>query len=228
MGATASSGASYPSDWDQRRRRVYERDGWTCQNCGARGGDRGDHDEQHSTASHSSQRERGDHELHAHHVVPKSNGGSHALSNLTTLCGACHNNAHDHYIPHETPSALHTSDHVESHSTLASRQSRRRIVGRPTTASHSSQREHGDPTRDKSDPTREPTDTAREPSEQTPDESAEWDSIAAGLGFVGLLLFIQSGALTPLPQSVAAIVFVGLIVVMFLLLEFALFRKTYW
>jgi len=198
---------------------VYERDGWTCQNCGARGGDRGDHDEQHSTASHSSQRKRGDHELHAHHVVPKSNGGSHALSNLTTLCGACHNDAHDHYIPHETPSAR---DHVESHST----------------ASHSSQRERGDASdsaRDASDPTREPTDTARDPSdsarnpsEQTTDESAEWDSIAAGLGFVGLLLFIQSGALTPLPQSVAAIVFVGMIVVMFLLLEFALFRKTYW
>ena len=87
MSAQSPSGASYPSDWDQRRRRVYERDGWTCQHCGNQGGDRGEH------------------ELHAHHVVPKSRGGNHELSNLITLCGACHNAAHDHYIPHETPSA---------------------------------------------------------------------------------------------------------------------------
>lgn len=87
MSAQSPSGASYPSDWDQRRRRVYERDGWTCQHCGNQGGDYGDH------------------ELHAHHVVPKSRGGNHELSNLITLCGACHNAAHDHYIPHETPSA---------------------------------------------------------------------------------------------------------------------------
>lgn len=62
----------YPSDWDSRRKRVYERDNHTCQNCGASG---------QSV------------ELHAHHIVPKSNGGSHDLSNLTTLCPECHNAA---------------------------------------------------------------------------------------------------------------------------------------
>lgn len=66
----------YPSDWNTRRKRVYKRDGYTCQNCGRKGGPRGDH------------------ELHAHHNVPKSKGGTHKLSNLTTLCKNCHDAIH--------------------------------------------------------------------------------------------------------------------------------------
>lgn len=66
----------YPKDWNSRRRDVYRRDGYKCQNCGAKGGSRG------ST------------ELHAHHIVPKAQGGSHAKSNLKTLCKACHDAAH--------------------------------------------------------------------------------------------------------------------------------------
>jgi|GEM_PF-6300205 len=67
---------SYPSDWDTRRRKVYRRDGFQCQNCGAKGGPRGNV------------------ELHAHHVVPKSKGGTHRLRNLTTVCKACHQAIH--------------------------------------------------------------------------------------------------------------------------------------
>lgn len=62
----------YPDDWDQRRRDVYRRDDHTCQNCGAEGT-----------------------ELHAHHIQPVSEGGSHDAENLTTLCADCHAEAHD-------------------------------------------------------------------------------------------------------------------------------------
>lgn len=70
------SWSDYPSDWEQRRKEVYERDRFTCQNCGRRGGPHGDH------------------ELHAHHIVPKASGGSDDLSNLKTLCRECHNAVH--------------------------------------------------------------------------------------------------------------------------------------
>ena len=70
----------YPDDWDQRRKAIYKRDGYACQNCGRRGGPTG-------TA-----------ELHCHHIVPKSKGGSHHPSNLITLCWKCHNAQHDHHI----------------------------------------------------------------------------------------------------------------------------------
>lgn len=66
----------YPEDWNGRRRRVYRRDGYTCQNCGAKGGPRGGV------------------ELHAHHVVPKSSGGTHRERNLITVCKACHKAIH--------------------------------------------------------------------------------------------------------------------------------------
>lgn len=66
----------YPADWDRRRRTVYQRDGYQCQNCGRRGG-RG-----------------GNYELHCHHLVPKSKGGTHHPSNLITLCKACHDAVH--------------------------------------------------------------------------------------------------------------------------------------
>ena len=71
----------YPDDWDERRKRVYKRDNYQCQNCGARGGPYGDT------------------ELHAHHIQPKNKGGSHRLRNLEALCQRCHDAAHDHDIP---------------------------------------------------------------------------------------------------------------------------------
>ncbi len=67
---------SYPSDWDQRRKTVYKRDNHTCQNCGRAGGPNGG-----AT-------------LHAHHIVPKSKGGTHSTSNLVAVCEQCHNAIH--------------------------------------------------------------------------------------------------------------------------------------
>ena len=69
-------GDDYPSDWDSRRKEVYSRDNYECQNCGAKGGSEGNA------------------ELHAHHIVPISNGGVHELSNLKTMCKGCHNAIH--------------------------------------------------------------------------------------------------------------------------------------
>lgn len=66
----------YPSDWDTRRKDVYQRDDYTCKNCGAMGGSRGNA------------------ELHAHHIVPKSKGGTHKRSNLKTMCSECHKAIH--------------------------------------------------------------------------------------------------------------------------------------
>ena len=71
--------SNYPSDWNSRRRRVYRRDNYTCSNCGVKGG--GGHDAEPV-------------ELHAHHIVPISKGGTHKVSNLKTLCAGCHNAIH--------------------------------------------------------------------------------------------------------------------------------------
>lgn len=71
---------AYPSDWDKRRKTVYRRDNFQCQNCGRQGG------------------KRGQRELHAHHIVPKSRGGTHQLSNLKTLCSQCHERVHGHSV----------------------------------------------------------------------------------------------------------------------------------
>jgi 5-methylcytosine-specific restriction endonuclease McrA len=64
---------NYPDDWDDLRRIVYARDGYRCMNCGASGV-----------------------ELHAHHIVPLSRGGTNNLTNLTTLCERCHTLLHPH------------------------------------------------------------------------------------------------------------------------------------
>jgi len=63
--------AGYPPNWNELRHQVYTRDNHTCQNCGA-------------TSV----------ELHAHHVVPLSAGGTNNTSNLTTLCASCHTKVH--------------------------------------------------------------------------------------------------------------------------------------
>lgn len=70
----------YPTDWDTRRKQVYKRDSYKCQNCGRAGG------------------VHGNAELHAHHIVPKSNGGTHKKSNLKTVCRECHNAIHGNSI----------------------------------------------------------------------------------------------------------------------------------
>lgn len=66
----------YPSDWGSRREKVLQRDNHQCQNCGQRSNNDGEV------------------VLNAHHIVPKSKGGSHRESNLITLCGGCHRAIH--------------------------------------------------------------------------------------------------------------------------------------
>lgn len=69
--------SDYPSDWNQRRKAVYKRDDYECQNCGRQGGPNGNT------------------ELHAHHVVPKASGGTHKNTNLVTVCEQCHRSIHN-------------------------------------------------------------------------------------------------------------------------------------
>ena len=66
----------YPPDWDGRRRAVLTRDGYTCQNCGVK-----------STRVD-------DVYFDVDHIVAKSDGGGHQLSNLQTLCPSCHADKH--------------------------------------------------------------------------------------------------------------------------------------
>lgn len=67
------SGGAYPRNWDSLRHLVYARDRNRCTVCGDRGRKV---------------------ELHAHHVVPLSRGGTNTLDNLVTLCSECHRMAH--------------------------------------------------------------------------------------------------------------------------------------
>lgn len=65
----------YPSNWDSLRHIVYERDGYKCCNCGSNW-----------------------EQLHAHHIVPLSKGGTNDLYNLITLCKSCHERVHGRHI----------------------------------------------------------------------------------------------------------------------------------
>lgn len=57
-----------------QKRRARKKDNYTCQDCGRSG------DEVV--------------ELHVHHITPASEGGSHNLNNLITLCDYCHKKRH--------------------------------------------------------------------------------------------------------------------------------------
>lgn len=63
----------YPPDWNERRYIVKKRDDWSCAKCGWPSGSR-----------------RLARNLHVHHIIPLSEGGDNALSNLITLCHVCH------------------------------------------------------------------------------------------------------------------------------------------
>lgn len=69
----------YPPDWDARRRWIYQRDDYTCGNCGVQGGPHAGDDGA---------------ELHAHHVLPLEKGGTNRLGNLRTVCVDCHDRIH--------------------------------------------------------------------------------------------------------------------------------------
>ncbi len=63
----------YPPDWDLRRKKVLERDNYTCTECGWPKGFK-----------------RKSRELHIHHIISLSKGGDNSLDNLITLCHVCH------------------------------------------------------------------------------------------------------------------------------------------
>jgi hypothetical protein len=53
---------------------VFERDNWRCRVCRYR------------------------HDLHAHHIVFRSQGGPDASHNLLTICSDCHEAVHNRYV----------------------------------------------------------------------------------------------------------------------------------
>lgn len=67
-------------EWKRRRSECYERDGWTCQDCGV-----------HCTSIPGPTR------IQAHHVIPRRSGGSDELENLITLCTSCHHKREHRY-----------------------------------------------------------------------------------------------------------------------------------
>ncbi|QGX93466.1 HNH endonuclease (plasmid) [Haloplanus rallus] len=77
----SSHDGKYPPDWDARRQAVYERDNYTCQDCGLRSG------------PHAGD---GGATLHAHHLISLRDGGGHHLANLVTVCQYCHDGIHGH------------------------------------------------------------------------------------------------------------------------------------
>lgn len=66
----------YPPDWHARRQKALKRDKYVCQQCGVR-----------STRVDEVR-------FDVDHIIPKSDGGSHALDNLQTLCVSCHAQKH--------------------------------------------------------------------------------------------------------------------------------------
>lgn len=68
----------YPQNWDFKRFKLKDLDGFECNLCGAS--------------------ERDGALLHAHHIVFRSNSGTNSYRNLVTLCFQCHQAQHDHPI----------------------------------------------------------------------------------------------------------------------------------
>lgn len=56
--------------WKEARKRCYERDNWTCQDCGVKC--------------------RNKVRIQAHHLIARRDGGTDDLENLITLCASCH------------------------------------------------------------------------------------------------------------------------------------------
>ncbi|MED0680247.1 HNH endonuclease [Aneurinibacillus thermoaerophilus] len=69
----------YPEDFNRQRHLAMKRDGEKCQHCGM-------DDLQHYRKFNQS--------LHAHHIVPRCQGGSNHMSNLIILCRDCHVEEH--------------------------------------------------------------------------------------------------------------------------------------
>lgn len=59
--------------WNELRKKVYKRDNYICQECGIK----------------CTRYNRAD-KIQCDHIIPRSMGGSHDISNLWTLCNKCH------------------------------------------------------------------------------------------------------------------------------------------
>ena len=66
----------YQTDWDILRKRIYERDRWTCQRCGKHCGRK---------------------TIQCHHKVPYFVSKDNSDDNLTTLCVSCHTTIDNEY-----------------------------------------------------------------------------------------------------------------------------------
>jgi hypothetical protein len=66
------------AEWRRVRRLVYERDNWTCQDCGCR------------CLNTRDSKKHPKRKIQAHHIVSRRHGGTDDLSNLITLCMSCH------------------------------------------------------------------------------------------------------------------------------------------
>lgn len=64
--------------WKKRRLEVYERDEWTCQDCGCK------------CLAKSRAKAAPKRTIQCHHVVRRRDGGGDELTNLVTLCLSCH------------------------------------------------------------------------------------------------------------------------------------------
>ena len=65
-------GRDLPPNWSSKRRKVLNRDDYTCGNCGRIA------------------KQNNDVQLEVHHIVERQHGGTHQLTNLQTLCSDCH------------------------------------------------------------------------------------------------------------------------------------------
>jgi 5-methylcytosine-specific restriction endonuclease McrA len=90
--------------FENTKKYVYWRDGYTCQHCGKTG-----------TA------------LHAHHIVYRSKGGSNMADNLITLCEDCHKKVHSGKIQLnvEKPKLLKEAGHMNTMRKLVESECRR-------------------------------------------------------------------------------------------------------
>jgi len=93
------------SDWDRHRENIIKKQGRYCQFCGL------------ARKAHEKQF---DSDLHVHHVIPRSEGGSDDPANLMVVCNRCHyvlENATDHIIQNirAKDKDIHHSNHTNAH-----------------------------------------------------------------------------------------------------------------
>lgn len=85
--------------WQSVRERVLDRDGHACRFCGM------------SNEEHKEEHEQG---LHAHHVLPRKDGGEDHPGNLITVCTSCHRtieSAHAEAVEHAVSDKKVTTDY---------------------------------------------------------------------------------------------------------------------